>query len=35
MVTDMTNLHAVDKKPTSDTIVQVETEKMGKSIMQM
>lgn len=32
---DMTNLHAVDKKPTSDIIVQVEMKKMGKHIMQM
>ena len=32
---DTTNLHAVDKKPTSDIIVQVEMKKMGKHVMQM
>lgn len=35
VVKDVTNLHAVDKKLTSDITVQVETEKMGKYIMQM
>lgn len=35
VVKDMTNLHAVDRRLTSDIIVQLETEKMGKYIMQM
>lgn len=35
VVKDMTDLHAVDRGLTSDRIVQLETEKMGKYIMQM
>lgn len=35
VVKDRTDLHAVDRRLTSDRIVQLETEKMGKYIMQM